>query len=190
MSRQARVYLLIIWLGLIGCILVIGYCMVINVAAIGELKSQVNLLEEEIKRIEVENQPHPTPETEVTEQPERAEETEEISRGDQKSEPTKMKVTAYDLSYQSCKKYPDHPEYGITASGVRVKEWHTIAAGPALPFGTQVFIPYFEDKPNKGIFTVEDRGSAIKDDCIDIYMPDYEDCMEFGIRELDVYVLD
>lgn len=101
-----------------------------------------------------------------------------------------MKVTAYDLSYKSCKKYPEHPEYGITASGKRVQEWHTVAAGPELPFGTKLYIPYFKDYPNKGIFTVEDRGSAITNGCLDIYMASYEDCMEFGVKYLEVYVID
>lgn len=101
-----------------------------------------------------------------------------------------MKVTAYDLSYVSCKKYPDHPEYGETASGYMVQEWHTVAAGSELEFGTRLYIPYFKDKPNKGIFTVEDRGSAIKNGCIDIYMPDSEDCKKFGVRYLEAYVID
>ena len=77
-----------------------------------------------------------------------------ISRGGERSQI--MRVTAYDLSYESCKKHPDHPEYGETASGYMVKEWHTVAAGPELEFGTKVYIPYFKDKPNKGIFTVHD----------------------------------
>lgn len=110
-----------------------------------------------------------------------------ISRGGERSQI--MRVTAYDLSYESCKKYSDHPEYGETASGYMVQEWHTVAAGPELEFGTRLYIPYFKDKPNKGIFTVEDRGSAIKNGCIDIYMPDHDDCMKFGVRYLEVYVL-
>lgn len=115
-------------------------------------------------------------------------EAEQISRGTGKIEPVIMRVTAYDLSFASCKKKPDHPEYGITASGEKVQAWHTIAAGPELPFGTKVFIPFFRDKPNKGIFTVEDRGSAIKENCIDVYMESNEDCKNFGLRYLEVYI--
>lgn len=117
-------------------------------------------------------------------------EEQSISRGGSRPEPITMRVTAYDLSYLSCRKYPDHPEYGNTASGQSVKEWHTIAAGPEIPFGTQVFIPFFQDKPNSGVFVVQDRGSAITENCLDVYMPIYSDCMEFGVKNLDVYVLD
>ena len=49
-----------------------------------------------------------------------------------------MEVTAYELSYQSCQKHPDHPLYGITASGKYAEAWNTIAAGPELPFGAKV----------------------------------------------------
>lgn len=106
--------------------------------------------------------------------------------------PVLMRVTAYDLSYESCKKYPDHPEYGIGASGKRVKEYHSIAAGPELPFGTRVYIPALKDTPNSGIYTVEDRGSAITENCLDIFLGEskHDECMEFGVQYLDVFVLD
>lgn len=118
----------------------------------------------------------------------------EVSRGvkGDLGTPVLMRVTAYDLSYESCKKYPDHPEYGIGASGKRVKEYHSIAAGPELPFGTRVYIPALKDTPNSGIYTVEDRGSAIKENCLDIFMGEsaYDECMRFGVQYLDVYVLE
>jgi len=101
-----------------------------------------------------------------------------------------MRVTAYDLSYDSCGKYPSHPEYGITASGKEVKQWHTVAVGKNMKFGTRIYIPYFRDEPNGGIFVVEDRGGAIGNDCIDIYMSSHSDCMRFGVRYLDVYILE
>lgn len=110
-------------------------------------------------------------------------------RGEPRGEKRIMEVTAYDLSYQSCQKYPDDPLYGITASGAYVKEWYTVAAGKSIPFGTKIYIPYFADKPNGGIFTVKDRGGGIDDGQIDVYMADYDACMEFGRRRLEVYIL-
>lgn len=128
----------------------------------------------------------------VLKEPESITEPETVSRGSMRAEPIIMRVTTYDLSYASCKKYPDHPEYGITASGVKVKEHHSIAAGPELPFGTKVFIPALNNGPNEGIYTVEDRGSAITENCIDIFFGEskYKECMEFGVQYLEVYVLD
>jgi len=111
-------------------------------------------------------------------------------RGGERGTKRIMEVTAYDLSYKSCGKLPNHPEYGITASGERVKEWYTVAAGPELPFGTQIFIPYFAEMPNNGVFTVQDRGGSIKDGCIDVFIADNTACMEFGRRELEVWILE
>jgi 3D (Asp-Asp-Asp) domain-containing protein len=99
-----------------------------------------------------------------------------------------MEVTAYWEG--SCGKAPDDPEYGITASGEYVQEWYTVAAGPELPFGAQIYIPYFAEMPNNGVFTVADRGGSIKDGCIDVYMKDYASCMEFGRQWLEVWLVE
>ncbi|MCX7773376.1 MAG: 3D domain-containing protein [Clostridia bacterium] len=111
-------------------------------------------------------------------------------RGERKIRSVTMRVKAYDLSYASCKKLPSHPEYGITASGSRVKEWYTVAAGPGIPFGTRIYIPYFKDKPNGGVFVVQDRGNAVKDNCLDVFMQSHKACMQFGVRNLEIYILD
>lgn len=94
-------------------------------------------------------------------------------------------VTAYTL--QECGKAPDHPYYGVTASGMKATKYHTIAAD--LPFGTKLYIPYFKDWPNKGIFVVEDRGGAIKGKRLDVYFGENEvsQALEFGRRKLEVY---
>lgn len=111
------------------------------------------------------------------------------SRGGDRPRKMTVRATAYDLSVESCGKLPGHPEYGITASGKPVREWYTVAAGPELKFGTQVYIPEFAGKPNKGWFTVEDRGGLIKNGCIDIFMKDGGECRRFGVKRIDVYVL-
>lgn len=136
-----------------------------------KLDLQINILNDEIKTLR---------------------ETQKTNRGDDEPKGVRkvMEVTAYDLSYQSCQKWPDHPEYGITASGNRVSEWHTIAAGKEIPFGTKVYMPYFKDKPNKGIFVVEDRGGGVGYNRLDIYMENYADCMEFGRQDLTVWILE
>lgn len=101
-----------------------------------------------------------------------------------------MRVTAYDLLVESCGKLPDHPLYGITASGSPVKEWHTAAAGPELAFGTIIYIPYFLKMPNKGVFVVADRGSAITNGTLDVYMAAHEAAEAFGKQYLECYILE
>ena len=100
-----------------------------------------------------------------------------------------MEVTAYWEG--SCDKPPDDPLYGITASGAKVREWYTIAAGPELPFGTQIYIPYFREMPNNGVFVVADRGRDITDGRLDIYLPAAADCSRFGrVKGMEVWVLE
>ena len=101
-------------------------------------------------------------------------------RGEPRGTRRIMEVTAYDLSYESCGKLPNHPEYGITASGEPVKEWYTVAAGKELKFGTRVYIPYFADKPNGGVFVVQDRGGGVGNGQLDVYMKTAKECFEFG----------
>lgn len=96
-----------------------------------------------------------------------------------------FEVTAYTANYESTGKYPSHPAYGITASGKKAQEGRTLACPKSLPFGTKVHIPYF----NK-TFICEDRGGAITEGKLDVYMDDLNKAKEFGRRKLKVKVLD
>ena len=88
----------------------------------------------------------------------------------------------------TCGKSASDPNYGKTASGARASSWYTIAAGPSLPMGTVVYIPYFASQPNGGWFVVEDRGGAITNSRIDVYMDTISVCTSFGRRNLECYV--
>ena len=101
-----------------------------------------------------------------------------------------FEVTAYTLREEECGKAPDHPEYGITASGKYVTAWQTIAGPKSLPFGTKVYIPFFKDKPNGGWFIVEDRGGAIVEGHLDVYIPNKEEALKFGRKVLEVHILE
>ncbi len=90
-----------------------------------------------------------------------------------------MEVTAYTVSIEECGKTD-----GVTASGERVKEWHTLAAGPSIPFGTKIYIPEFMKT-----FVVEDRGGAITDRHLDVYMEKVKDANEFGRKDIYVFVI-
>ena len=104
-----------------------------------------------------------------------------------------MKVTAYSAGKESTGKTPADKDYGITSNGIYAKEWYTIATGPEFEFGTVIYIPYFEDKPNHGIFVVEDRG--VGNGHIDVYFGDpavdktaVKRALGFGRRDLEVWI--
>ncbi|MCI8393467.1 MAG: hypothetical protein HFJ24_06630 [Clostridia bacterium] len=75
-----------------------------------------------------------------------------------------------------------------TASGANASVWYTVAAGKAYPMGTIIYIPYFKNSPNGGWFVVQDRGGAITNNKIDVYMSTYNECVSFGRRNLECYI--
>lgn len=97
-----------------------------------------------------------------------------------------LNASAYTAS--TCGKSPGQKGYGITASGARATAWCTVAAGKGYPLGTIIYIPYFANKPNGGWFVVQDRGGAISNNKLDVYMNTYNECINFGRRNLECYV--
>lgn len=94
-----------------------------------------------------------------------------------------FEITAYTAGEESTGKSPSHPEYGITASGKKVKENHTIACPPNMEFGTEVYIPDMDTT-----YVCEDRGSAITTGRLDIYMESVKEALKFGRRKMEVVI--
>ena len=77
----------------------------------------------------------------------------------------------------------------ITATGTTV-HWGTVAVDPSrIPYGTRMFIISNDGSYVYGIATAEDCGGDIKGDRMDLYMPTYEQCREFGRRRCTLYFL-
>lgn len=101
-----------------------------------------------------------------------------------------MVATGYDLSYESCGKYPDDPYYGITASGAKAQPG-TVAVDPSvIPLGTKLYIASTDGSPDYGFATALDTGSAIKGYRVDLFMEDNRDALDYGKRQVKVYVLE
>ncbi|WP_318937006.1 3D domain-containing protein [Oceanobacillus halotolerans] len=97
-------------------------------------------------------------------------------------------ATGYTAGVESTGKTPDHPHYGITFSGVKVKRdlYSTIAADLSIyPIGTIMYIPDY------GYGIVADKGGAIKGNKIDLYYPTVEDVYsKWGKKEVEVYIVE
>ena len=94
-----------------------------------------------------------------------------------------MRATQYCACAICCDVYT-----GITASGARVQEHHTIAAPKNIPLGTWVEIQ--SSIPGvSGFYKVEDRGGAIKGDRIDIYTESHSKAYAFGIQPIKMRVV-
>lgn len=100
-----------------------------------------------------------------------------------------LEVTAYTSGFESTGKHPGHPLYGITYSGRRVEEGRTVAAGSGIPIDTLVFIPDLAHWPNGGKFVVEDRGGAISNAHLDIYIENLARAREWGRKHIEVMFL-
>lgn len=100
-----------------------------------------------------------------------------------------MEVTAtgYTAGMESTGKTKEHPGYGITYSGVKVKRdiYSTIAADlQVFPIGTILFIPGY------GYGVVADKGGAIKGNRLDLYYETVRDVYnQWGKKKLNVYVV-
>ncbi|MCT2535873.1 3D domain-containing protein [Aquibacillus koreensis] len=96
-------------------------------------------------------------------------------------------ATGYTAGIESTGKTPNHPEYGITYSGVQVKRdlYSTIAADlDVYPLGTILYIPGY------GYGVVADKGSAITGNKIDLYYPTVDEVYEeWGKKDVEVFLI-
>jgi len=91
----------------------------------------------------------------------------------------KVTMTAYSST-------PDQTDDSpfIAASGKHV--YDGMIAANFLPFGTQVIIPeLFGDK----VFTVDDRMNRRYQERVDVWFPDRQSALRFGIREAEIIIL-
>ena len=80
-------------------------------------------------------------------------------------------------------------DYGTTATGTTTTEGRTIAVNPTIiPYGTHLWL-YLDDGTLVGDYWAEDTGGNLREHpyVIDIYMPEYDDCMAWGVQHVSVY---
>lgn len=95
-----------------------------------------------------------------------------------------MSSTAYDVSFESCGKTPDHPQYGITYSGVKVRPGIVAVDPRVIPLGTWLYVEGY------GEALAADIGGAIKGNKIDLYYESSKVVDRYGRKQIKVYVLD
>jgi 3D (Asp-Asp-Asp) domain-containing protein len=85
---------------------------------------------------------------------------------------------------ESTGKRPGGAGYGITASGELVREGITAACPPSLAFGTRL------DVEGVGERVCTDRGGAIGEGRLDIYITELEEARQFGRQWLNVRIIE
>jgi 3D (Asp-Asp-Asp) domain-containing protein len=95
-----------------------------------------------------------------------------------------FEVTSYTSGPESTGKRPGDAGYGITASGEHVRENYTLACPPSMAFGTRLEIEGVGER------VCTDRGGAIKEGRLDIYIAELKEARQFGRQRLEVRVID
>jgi 3D (Asp-Asp-Asp) domain-containing protein len=72
---------------------------------------------------------------------------------------------------------------GITSSGAKAKKGTIAADVSRYPYGTKMYVPGY------GWGEVQDSGSAIKGEHIDIFFPDSDDAKAWGKKYLNIQII-
>ena len=76
----------------------------------------------------------------------------------------------------------------ITATGTTVRLGVVAVDRKVLPLGTKVYVVSNDGAYVYGFAIAEDTG--VRGNAIDLYMNTYNDCIQFGVRDCTVYILD
>lgn len=105
-----------------------------------------------------------------------------------------VKATAYCLCKKCCGKSENHPEYGVTASGLKIvpgTNMKVIAVDPKLiPLGTKVYVEGLNGASDYGYAIAADTGSAIENKKIDLYMDTHTASLKWGVKNVKVYIIE
>lgn len=89
-----------------------------------------------------------------------------------------FKLTAYCPCPKCCGEWAD----GITYTGTEATAGRTVAVDPkVIPLGSTVYI-------NGSAYVAEDIGGAIKGNRIDVYFPDHNTALQFGVQHAEVEI--
>lgn len=170
------------WNNLETDLIIIGEKLTIKV---DEAKSEANQTEEEVQQ---ENNNEETPEASepvVETQADASDASEEETAdseesSEQSGETISMTATAYTAECDGCS--------GVTATGIDLLEnrnMKVIAVDPSvIPLGTRVHVEGY------GEAIAADTGGAIKGNKIDIHVPTKDEANDWGVRTVDVTILD
>ena len=100
----------------------------------------------------------------------------------------RAQATAYTADFASTGKRPGDGGFGRTATGTIARRnpngYSSIAVDPrVIPLGTKLYIEGY------GYGIAEDTGGAIKGNIVDVYFNSNAECIQWGRRTVNVYVL-
>lgn len=94
-----------------------------------------------------------------------------------------MTATAYTAGRESTGKAPGDAGYGVTASGLPARPGVVAVDPSVIPLGTILWVQGY------GLAVALDTGSAIRGDRIDVFLPDLDAALAWGVRSVLVALL-
>ncbi len=95
-------------------------------------------------------------------------------------------VTHYCICQRCCGKAPNHPAYGITASGRRATPYVSVAVDPSvIPLGADVLVDYGDGEIH--YYRADDTGSGVGSRHIDLCVGSHAEALQMGHRTATVY---
>lgn len=99
---------------------------------------------------------------------------------------TSRTMTVEATAYCACKictgKTPDHPAYGITASGENARPGVVAVDPDIIPLGTKIWVEGY------GEAVAADTGGMIKGRKIDVYFPTHQEAVEWGRKRVTIKI--
>ena len=95
-------------------------------------------------------------------------------------------LTHYCLCKKCCGKSPEHPAYGITASGRKAEPYVSVAVDPILiELGSTVYVDYGDGVIHE--YRADDTGSGVNGTHIDLCVEDHQEALNLGVRKVTVW---
>lgn len=99
-----------------------------------------------------------------------------------------VKISHYCICKKCCGKDPDHPAYGITASGAKAQPYVSVAVDPkVIPLGSDVLVDYGDGEIHA--YIAHDTGSGVKGNHIDVCVEDHETGRQLGLKTATVWFI-
>lgn len=95
-------------------------------------------------------------------------------------------LTHYCICQKCCGKTPEHPAYGITASGRKAEPYTSVAVDPKIiPLGSTVYIDHGDGDIR--VYRADDTGRDIKGAHIDLCVTEHGEAKELGVDTVTVW---
>ncbi len=112
-----------------------------------------------------------------------------VRRNDQNAAPPVGTVDGYAYSKVIKAKATAYCDKGKTASGIQSKVGVVAVDPKVIPLGTRLYIEATDGSWSYGVCLAGDTGGLIKGNRVDLFYDEYDECMQFGRRNCNIYVL-